>query len=174
MKAWRTMRLALILTTGTLKMIWHASCSSGLAVYPPVWGHFSPLHRYTVKQTIKEQITLNSVFSWFNSFSLRRCFSINNMSKGSSQTYQLYFFILGCLVLFVPIDGYVIHSRQDPGHSQFAILLFIQHFLPENVTIGPQTVLFPDRTNRLEWMSTPSQENIFYKNTNCKTTETMK
>lgn len=30
--------------------IWPASCSSGHAACPPVWDHFAPLHRYTVKE----------------------------------------------------------------------------------------------------------------------------
>lgn len=41
---------ARLLTIVNLWMIGPASCSSGLAVYHPVWGHFSPLRHCTVNK----------------------------------------------------------------------------------------------------------------------------
>lgn len=57
------------------------------------------------------------------------------------ETHHFHFFFLGCSVLVAPVNGYVINSGQDSGYGHFTILSFIKHFLPENISLCPQTVL---------------------------------
>lgn len=73
--------------------------------------------------------------------------SVTEKQERNFKTHQFHFFFLGCPVLVAPIDGYVIHSRQDPGNSHLAILSFVEHLLPENIPLCPQIVLLPDEQN---------------------------
>lgn len=77
-------------------------------------------------------------------------FLLNKKSKkkvpkiSAFQTHQFHFFFLGRPVFVASIDGYVVHSRQDPGHSHLSIFSFILHLLPEYISLCPQTILLPE------------------------------
>lgn len=66
------------------------------------------------------------------------------VSGEGGNAHQLHFLFLGCPVLVAPVDADVVHPGQDPRHPRLAVLALVLHFLPENVSLGPQAVLLPD------------------------------
>lgn len=66
------------------------------------------------------------------------------VSGEGGNAHQLHFLFLGGPVLVAPVDADVVHPGQDPRHPRLAVLALVLHFLPENVSLGPQAVLLPD------------------------------